>query len=112
MVGANSIIVGEDYMTSEKVPATEPSIRSLLLLPIILCLLLVCLTCYAGSHGNPALAFHPSNSAGQICGAGDLTGKPNLLYFDLPACAGISPAVGSCPSKMLCVADCPSTYWS
>ena len=112
MKTSGATMVAEEYVTSEKVPAREPSKRSLLLLPTTVCLLLVCLTCYAGSQGNPALVFHPSNSAGQICGVGDLAGKQNLLYFDLSACAGISPAVGSCPSTMLCVRDCPSTYWS
>eukprot|EP00092_Neocalanus_flemingeri_P054119 GFUD01063736.1.p1 GENE.GFUD01063736.1~~GFUD01063736.1.p1 ORF type:complete len:668 (+),score=70.01 GFUD01063736.1:50-2053(+) len=67
---------------------------------------------YAFANGNPARLIHPSNSEGEICGKGNQTGKPNLLYFDLTWCAGLPAVVGGCPTTQICVEECPRTYWN
>ena len=40
--------------------------------------------------------------------------KPNLFFFDMIDCAKVGPAVvtNGCPTKQVCVAECPTTYWT
>ena len=66
---------------------------------------------YAFSHGNPSRLLHPTNSNGELCGQHNQTDKPNLLYFDLSQCAGISQEE-VCPTTRVCIAECPNTYWT
>ena len=53
--------------------------------------------------------LYPTDSLGQICGQGELSSKPYLLFFDLTRC--LNPAVLSlgCPTPQICVEKCPNS---
>ena len=67
---------------------------------------------YAFPKGSPEKILNPTNLKGEQCGQGNQTGKPNLLYFDLTQCAGLSALEGGCLTPQVCVAQCENTYWT
>ena len=82
----------------------------------IICLLLfivymlgwIAVGIYGFMHGNPWRIIYPSNSDGDICGSGDLSDKPYLLFFDLSRCAKPTVSFSGCPTpqvKSLAVFD-------
>ena len=89
----------------------------------IICLLLflafiggwIAVGIYGFSHGNPATLIYPSDSSGRICGKGDLKERPKLLFFDLTKCLRVSAAALGCPTKQVCVKECPqgvTSFWA
>ncbi|XP_075238807.1 choline transporter-like protein 4 isoform X2 [Convolutriloba macropyga] len=75
-------------------------------------------------NGNPKLLLHPQDSEGNLCGVDngdwggpDMADKPNLFMFDISKCASFpsltdTGRVQLCPTVKICVASCPSTYWT
>ena len=85
---------------------------------IICCLLFLCATVIffllglvGWINGDPARLLNPVSSEGMVCKGN----TPNLLMFDITACARISPTSigqltnGQCPTTSICVATCPTT---
>lgn len=66
--------------------------------------------------GEPALLLYPRDSSDKLCGYdADVADKPNLAFFDLMQCAqaGGAAFLANCPTTpKVCVASCPSAYWS
>uniref|UniRef100_A0A0K0FF83 Choline transporter-like protein n=1 Tax=Strongyloides venezuelensis TaxID=75913 RepID=A0A0K0FF83_STRVS len=61
--------------------------------------------------------IYPSDSAGRICGMKhddvyDFTEKPYLLFFDLTKCVSWTSFMSGCPTKQVCVKECPSKYFT
>ncbi|XGW35646.1 hypothetical protein V3C99_019111 [Haemonchus contortus] len=59
----------------------------------------------------------PTDSAGQRCGgfkanSYNLTDRPYLYYFDITKCISYSTALGGCQTPQMCVARCPTKYFS
>ena len=70
---------------------------------------------YGFSNGNPATLIYPSDSSGRSCGKGDLEDRPKLLFFDLTKCLRVSSAALGCPTKQVCVKECPggvTSFWA
>merc|ERR1740137_20300 len=57
----------------------------------------VCISFYVALSSKPYKVLHPTNNKGEICGLGDQSGKPNLLYLDLTQCAGLNATQSGCP---------------
>ena len=51
--------------------------------------------------------IYPTNSKGQICGRGNLTDRPFLLFFDLTRCLNPAVLALGCPTPQVCVEKCP-----
>eukprot|EP00094_Tigriopus_californicus_P004803 TCALIF_04623-PA protein Name:"Similar to SLC44A5 Choline transporter-like protein 5 (Macaca fascicularis)" AED:0.13 eAED:0.13 QI:715/0.81/0.91/1/0.63/0.75/12/74/636 len=83
----------------------------------VICLLLflvflgawIAVAVYAFANGNPQRLIYPSNSDGEICGRGNYTESPKLLFFDLSRCARLSSVTG-CPTPQVCVKECPNDF--
>ncbi|CEF61011.1 CTL-like protein 2 [Strongyloides ratti] len=66
---------------------------------------------------NLKRVIFPSDSAGRICGIKqegvyDLSEKPYLLFFDLTKCASWTSFMSGCPTKQVCVKECPQKYFT
>ena len=51
--------------------------------------------------------IHPTDSAGQICGYGDLKDRPVLLFFDLTKCLNPAVLTLGCLTHQVCIKECP-----
>ena len=105
-----------NYLNKEcQIDQVDKGWQDILLVKYRSCLIvligIICFALYAFSHGNPLRLLHPTNSQGELCGQHNQTGKPNLLYFDLTQCAGISQEE-VCHTTRVCVTECPQTYWT
>ncbi|KAL4219650.1 hypothetical protein ACF0H5_022222 [Mactra antiquata] len=87
---------------------------------VLCCLLfIICLTgmvvvsAVGFGYGDPKKLVYPTDSEGNMCGVGDYSGKPYLVYFDILQCTkvGVAAIALGCPTPSVCVAACPSTYW-
>ncbi|KAK6055340.1 hypothetical protein COOONC_07155, partial [Cooperia oncophora] len=59
----------------------------------------------------------PTDSFGRRCGgyrenSYNFTTRPYLYYFDITKCISYSTALGGCQTPQMCVARCPSRYFS
>ncbi|KAK5968703.1 Choline transporter protein 1 [Trichostrongylus colubriformis] len=59
----------------------------------------------------------PTDSFGRRCGGYQVnlynfTDRPYLYYFDITKCISYSTALGGCQTPQMCVAHCPSKYFS
>lgn len=69
----------------------------------------------AFQNGDPTKILLPTDSSGNLCGAGLNIDKPYLMYFDVTKCTSLDGLVTSnlqCPTYQTCVATCPDSYWS
>ena len=55
--------------------------------------------------------MYPTDSFGNICGRGEFSAKPLLMFFDLTKCASLT-ALAGCPTPQVCVAECPQHSYS
>ncbi|XP_076436221.1 choline transporter-like protein 2 [Babylonia areolata] len=87
---------------------------------IICCIIF--LVCVAGmvtcsivgyARGDPVKLIYPTDSFGNICGEGEYSDRPYLVFFDLLKCARMGAAVVTlgCPTPQVCRESCPSDYW-
>ncbi|KAL5013099.1 hypothetical protein ScPMuIL_011650 [Solemya velum] len=76
---------------------------------------MITISVVAYARGNPEKLLYPTDDGGHICGfdAG-YTEKPNVVYFDILACAamGASVITMGCPTPQVCVKECPTYYYS
>ena len=50
----------------------------------------------------------PHDSEGRICGKTEgFTDKPYLFFFDLTRCISVTTVLTGCPTKQICVSECP-----
>lgn len=71
----------------------------------------------AFTTNNLKRVIFPSDSAGRICGIKqegvyDLSEKPYLLFFDLTKCVSWTSFMSGCPTKQVCVKECPQKYFT
>lgn len=64
-------------------------------------------------HGDPRRLVYPTDTRGNICGYGNYSDRPKLVFFDLLACSkmGHDVAKFGCPTPQMCVKECPSTNY-
>lgn len=67
---------------------------------------------WAYNEGDPITLVYPSDSEGNLCGYGDYSDKPNLIFFDLLKCISPSIVLNGCPTTQVCVKECPKKYWT
>ena len=64
-------------------------------------------------NGEPEILFAPTDSEGNLCGYGNYTDKPNLLFFDITECLSSSIiSEQQCTTRQICVEHCPDDYSS
>ncbi|XP_055925450.1 choline transporter-like protein 2 isoform X1 [Argiope bruennichi] len=63
---------------------------------------------FAFREGDPKVLVYPTDSAGNICGIGELENKPYLFFFDLLKCAKPSVVFTGCLTPQVCVEKCPN----
>ncbi|XP_025834918.1 CTL-like protein 2, partial [Agrilus planipennis] len=87
----------------------------------VLCLLLfiVFLVCWALigflalTKGNISVLINPKDSNGNICGVdSDVIDRPYLVFFDLTRCISRDVLTTGCPTKQVCVSQCPEVFFS
>ena len=66
---------------------------------------------WAFNYGDPSKLMYPTDSFGDVCGRGDFSSKPYLLFFDLTKCISLSALTG-CATPQVCVAECPGENYS
>ena len=66
------------------------------------------LSIFSFINGKPQDLILPRDSRGQMCGKGNATDKPSLLFFDLVKCISVSSAFTGCSTPQICVEACPS----
>ena len=87
----------------------------------ILCLLLwlvfvagwAAVAAFVFTQGDPDLLLHPTNSAGEPCGAAGtrVESRPYLSYFDMTQCDTAPDKIVGCQTPQVCVTQCPTeTY--
>lgn len=70
---------------------------------------LVLLSLFAYINGRPSELILPHDSEGRICGQTEgVKNKPSLYFFDLTKCLSVLSAINGCPTKQICVKDCPN----
>ncbi|XP_077286945.1 choline transporter-like 2 isoform X4 [Arctopsyche grandis] len=84
----------------------------------LLCLLIfvVFLACwgatsaYAIMHGDVRRLLVPTDSDGLKCGLdSSVIDKPYLVFFDMTKCISPTVPINGCPTKQVCVKECPNT---
>lgn len=76
----------------------------------IFLIVLVVVSVFAYSNGDPSALILPHDSQGRVCGRdAGLEDRPYLFYFDLTRCFSslALTALNGCPTKQICVAKCP-----
>ena len=69
----------------------------------------------AFQKGDPYKLIRPTDSNGNICGMGNKTNEPILLYFDILQCTSAADLATSnfqCPTYAKCVNTCPDSFFS
>ncbi|CEF68396.1 CTL-like protein 2 [Strongyloides ratti] len=66
---------------------------------------------------DPNRVIHPTDSNGRLCGVDkpgfyNFSNKPYVLYFDLTKCISWITFLSGCPTKQVCVENCPNKYFS
>eukprot|EP00118_Oscarella_pearsei_P012112 m.86189 g.86189 ORF g.86189 m.86189 type:complete len:745 (+) comp36494_c0_seq7:311-2545(+) len=67
---------------------------------------------YGYRNGDPKRLLYPTDSGGNLCGAGDLENRTKLLFFDISTCATSLFSFSytfSCPTPQVCVHSCPDS---
>ena len=85
-----------------------------LIIFLIFCVVEIIVLCIGFTFGNPWLLIAPSDSNGRICGyTEEVKNKPHLAFYDLISCAQLGYAIlwTGCPTKQVCVEECPAEYW-
>ncbi|CAJ0610405.1 unnamed protein product [Cylicocyclus nassatus] len=67
--------------------------------------------------GDAERLILPTDTAGRRCGGSrgisyNLTNRPYLYYFDMTKCISYTTALGGCQTPQMCVAACPTKYFS
>lgn len=76
---------------------------------ILFILVLVLLSIFAYINGNPSDLILPHDSFGRICGKSKgLEEKQYLFFFDLTRCLSALSALNGCPTRQVCVDECPT----
>lgn len=72
---------------------------------LVFVLLLVVLSYFAFTTGDPATLIKPRDSDGNVCGQNTSV----LFFFDLTKCLSVVSSLGilGCPTKQICVHQCP-----
>ena len=55
---------------------------------------------WAFTYGDPSKLMYPTDSFGDVCGRGEFSSKPFLLFFDLTKCISLSALTG-CPTPQV-----------
>ena len=94
-----------DYDPANKGPNSKRSCTDIicLLLLTVFCSVWLGIAVYGFAHGNPFQLVYPSNSEGEICGQGDHSDRPFLLFFDLTRCVKMSAALGGCATPQVVI---------
>jgi solute carrier family 44 (choline transporter-like protein), member 2/4/5 len=74
------------------------------LLFIIFIAILILVSVFAYTQGDPSSLINPRDSEGKVCDSN----KPNLFYFDLTRCLSVVSLAVGCPTKQICVLQCPN----
>uniref|UniRef100_A0A0N4Z210 Thiamine transporter 2 n=1 Tax=Parastrongyloides trichosuri TaxID=131310 RepID=A0A0N4Z210_PARTI len=66
---------------------------------------------------DPNRIIHPADSNGRLCGVNkpgyyNFSSKPYVLFFDLTKCISWVTFLSGCPTKQVCVEQCPNKYFS
>lgn len=80
----------------------------------VLCIIGMVAVCFLGFvHGDPRRLVYPTDTRGNICGYGEYSDRPKLIFFDLLACSkmGHDVAKFGCPTPQMCVKECPKTNY-
>ncbi|XP_065209657.1 choline transporter-like 2 [Planococcus citri] len=68
---------------------------------------------YAFWNGDINRILAPKDSTGRICGVDDdVRGKEYLFFFDISKCVSLNVFIYGCPTKQMCVKECPKENWS
>ena len=67
------------------------------LLFIIFIAILILVSVFAYTQGDPSSLINPRDSEGKICDSN----KPNLFYFDLTRCLSVVSLAVGCPTKQI-----------
>jgi len=59
--------------------------------------------------GDINKVIYPTNSAGEVCGRGEMMDREVLLIFDLTQCLNAAVMVTGCPTQQICVNECPGS---
>ncbi|XP_040574724.1 choline transporter-like protein 2 [Lepeophtheirus salmonis] len=63
-------------------------------------------------YGDPERIFHPINSFGRQCGRGRNSNRKYLFHFDFTRCLNSKVITYGCPSRQICVKQCPLYSYS
>ena len=55
---------------------------------------------WAFQFGDPSKLMYPTDSFGDVCGGGEFSSKPYLLFFDLTKCVSLTALTG-CPTPQV-----------
>lgn len=109
---------GVQYDSKNKLPVEPPKspVKShgctdliCLVIFIIFIGLLVTLSVFAYSNGDPSSLILPHDSQGRVCGRDPgLEDRRYLFYFDITRCLSVLSAVSGCPTPQICVDSCPT----
>ncbi|RNA18797.1 choline transporter 2, partial [Brachionus plicatilis] len=72
--------------------------------------ILVAISVISYLNGDPKSLILPHDSQGNICGQADYADKKHLFFFDLTKCLSFLSAINGCPTRQICVSQCPSEY--
>ena len=94
-------------------PIKDRSCTDVLCLGLLIgfCVLWVMIAMWGFQHGDPSKLMYPTDSYGDICGQGDFSNKPYLMFFDLTKCISLT-AIAGCPTPQVCVEKCPKENYS
>ena len=60
----------------------------------------VLIAIWAFQFGDPSKLMYPTDSFGDVCGRGDFSTKPYLMFFDLTKCISLTALTG-CPTPQV-----------
>ena len=87
---------------SEAGPIKDRSCTDVICLGLLISFLVVWvfISIWAFQFGDPSKLMYPTDSFGDVCGRGEFSSKPYLLFFDLTKCVSLTALTG-CPTPQV-----------
>ena len=91
-------------------PIKDRSCTDVLCLGLLIAFLVlwVMIAAWGMTHGDPSKLMYPTDSYGNICGKGEFSEKPFLMFFDLTKCISLT-AIAGCPTPQVSLTSTTSS---